>query len=92
MGRQYLDNRSGMWFDFGKSSFVKMWMKNTLIPLDMIFCGESGEITHIESRTEPLSLRLLGPAAPTRYVLEINAGLAGELGLSPGDRILPPRR
>lgn len=90
MGRDSLDARTGMWFDFVQTRPVKMWMKNTRIPLDMIFCSESGEILYIEHGTEPQSLRPVGPPEPLRYVLEINGGEARELELSVGDRVLPP--
>ena len=88
MGREHLARRSGMFFDFQRTQRVRMWMKNTLIPLDMLFVTESGAIVHIARNTTPLSREVIAAAEPVRYVLEINAGVAQELGITAGDRVL----
>lgn len=64
-----------------------MWMRNTLIPLDMLFVDDDGRIVHIAARTEPGSLATIASPVPARYVLEINGGLAAALGLAAGDRL-----
>jgi uncharacterized protein len=88
MWREFLAPRTGMLFDFERARPVRMWMKNTLIPLDMLFVTESGEIVHIERNASPRSLRAIGPRRSVRYVLEINGGEAVELGFALGDRVL----
>jgi uncharacterized membrane protein (UPF0127 family) len=88
MWREHLAPRSGMLFDFHRSQRIKMWMKNTLIALDMLFVSESGVIVQIERNTTPKSLDIIVAVEPVRYVLEINAGETDELGIMVGDRIL----
>jgi uncharacterized protein len=67
-------------------------MKNTLLPLDMLFIDYAGAVVHIEHTTTPGSLDLLGSDTPTRYVLEINAGQAQGFGIELGDRVVLPGR
>jgi len=85
MYRRYLPENRGMLFDFGHAQTVLMWMKNTYIPLDMIFIARDGKVTHIEADTEPLSEAILSSQGPAFAVLEVNAGLAKKIGLRPGD-------
>ena len=92
MHRAALNPRSGMLFDFGRETAIRMWMKDTLIPLDMLFAGDDGRIRHIVSDTVPYSESLIESPEPARYVLEINGGEAQRLGLEPGDRFLLPSR
>jgi hypothetical protein len=58
-----------------------MWMKNTFIPLDILFIRSDGSVASIAAMTEPLSLRSIASAEPVRYVLELNGGVAEELGI-----------
>ncbi len=74
MGRNMLAEQHGMLFDFGHERRVSMWMKDTLISLDMAFFSQTGRLVYLERATEPLSLRKITPPMPIRYVLEINAG------------------
>jgi uncharacterized membrane protein (UPF0127 family) len=90
MLRDYLAPRSGMLFDFKRSSRVGMWMKDTLIPLDMLFVSENGTLVQIEEDASPQSLMLISSRVPVRYVLEINAGEVRKLGFSIGDQLLLP--
>ena len=87
MFRQSMPADQGMLFDFERDNLVTMWMKNTFIPLDMVFTFADGRIHRIESRTEPQSERVISSGVPVRAVLEINAGVAEKLGLKPGDKI-----
>lgn len=87
MFRRQLAPDAGMLFDFNESAPVSMWMKNTFIPLDMLFIAADGRIVDIAERTVPQSLQPLGPAIPVRYVLEVNGGVSARLGLRPGDRV-----
>lgn len=85
MHRESMDKTAGMLFDFGRPREANMWMKNTLIPLDMLFIDLEGEVVAIAHNAVPGSLRGLGADVPVKGVLEINGGLAEELGIEPGD-------
>lgn len=91
MHRASLDARSGMLFDFGRETRIRMWMKNTAIPLDMLFVGADGDIRYIAAATVPYSESLIVAPEPARFVLEINAREARRFGLEVGDRLLLPR-
>src|SRR5579864_3320869 len=86
MFRRSLAPDAGMLFDFGAPTNVTMWMKNTLIPLDMLFLDNSGRIIDIHERAIPLSLDTIAANGPTRYVIEVNGGTAQRLGIKVGDR------
>ena len=90
MFRRTLAPEAGMLFDFQHPSPVSMWMKNTFIPLDMLFIDAQGRIINIAERTVPGSLDPVGAAAPARAVLELNGGTASRLDIRPGDRVLFP--
>jgi len=85
--RQTLAEDAGMLFDFRQSQLVAMWMKNTLIPLDMIFLDDAGQIIAIAHNTTPLSLQTLSSPRPARAVLEVNGGLSERYRLQPGDAV-----
>lgn len=91
MRRETLAPRSGMLFDFETPQRVQMWMKDTLIPLDMLFITEQGELVEIERGARPESLRIISSRHKVRYVLEINAGEARALEFFPGDRLVGAR-
>ena len=90
MYRREMGDREGMLFDFDEDRNVTMWMKNTYIPLDMLFIRADGVVHHIAQRTTPLSERQISSGGPIRYVLEINGGVAEELGIEPGDQVEAP--
>ena len=79
-----------MLFDFKVDQPVYMWMKNTLIPLDMVFIRADGSIARIAAMTTPLSTETISSGEPVRAVLEIGGGEARRLGLKAGDRIAHP--
>lgn len=87
MYRKELPERQGMLFDFGKSEPVYMWMKNTFIPLDMLFVRADGTIARIEEMTTPFSTRTISSGEPVKVVVEIAGGAAKRLGIAPGDRL-----
>ena len=87
MHRTELAPDRGMLFDFGATQPVTMWMKNTLIPLDMFFAESDGRIVSIAERTTPLSEKRIRSGQPVRFVLEMIAGSAQRLGIAPGDRL-----
>ena len=90
MFRQSLAPDAGMIFDYRTPSMAAMWMKNTLIPLDMLFVDQRGRIINIHERAVPGSLDPIAAAAPARAVIELNGGTAARLGLKPGDRVIFP--
>ena len=87
MFREKLAPGTGMLFVFGDSSDHSFWMKNTLIPLDMIFIAEGGTVAGIVERAEPLSLVERSVGRPSRWVLEVPGGFAAEHGIRAGDRV-----
>jgi uncharacterized protein len=91
MFRRELPDGRGMLFDFGaRETEISMWMKNTYIPLDMIFIRADGRIRHIAENTTPHSEATISSNGPVKGVLEVIAGTARRLGLSPGDRVEHP--
>src|ERR1700722_4401195 len=90
MFRRSLAPDAGMLFDFKSPTNVTMWMKNTLIPLDMLFLDERGRIIDIHERAVPLSTDVIAAKAPARYVIELNGGTAARLGIKPGDQVTSP--
>ena len=87
MYRRFLPRDRGMLFDFKTEQPVMMWMKNTYIPLDMIFMSRSGAVVGVAENAEPLSERIIPSGAPAYAVLEVNAGVAKAIGLKIGDRV-----
>lgn len=87
MNRKMLPERQGMLFDFGSDQPVYMWMKNTYIPLDMLFIRSDGTIARIEENTTPFSERTISSGEPVRAVIEIGGGEARKLGISRGDKV-----
>ena len=83
-----LPEDEGMLFDFKEPSPRAFWMKNTMIPLDIIFIGADGRIINIAENTTPYSLDPIPSDGPARAVLEIGGGLSAELGIRPGDRVV----
>lgn len=87
MFRTALAPDRGMLFDFQRPTYIGMWMRNTLIPLDMLFIDAGGHITYIRENATPGSLEVIQPPDRNRYVLELAGGTAARLGIRPGDRI-----
>jgi uncharacterized membrane protein (UPF0127 family) len=90
MFREHLDSDQGMLFDFGRTAPVTMWMRNTFIPLDMLFIEADGRIARIVADTEPLSDAVIGSGGPVRAVLELAAGTSAEQGIAVGDQVVHP--
>lgn len=87
MNRSTLAPDKGMIFPMEPARPASFWMKNTLIPLDMIFVRPDGTISSIAENTVPLSLEPVISTEPVRAVLEIPGGRSGELGIKPGDKV-----
>jgi uncharacterized membrane protein (UPF0127 family) len=87
MERQSLAPDRGMLFPYQTPQAVAFWMKNTLIPLDMVFIAPGGRILRIEANTVPLSLEPVGSGEAVEAVLELAGGRSAELGIAAGDRV-----
>jgi len=87
MFRRHMAPDAGMLFDFHQPSFVTFWMKDTILPLDMIFIRDDGSIASIAANATPESLKLIKSTEAVRAVLEINGGGAAALGIAPGERV-----
>ena len=86
MFRTKLAPNAGMLFDFHDEHFRSFWMKNTILPLDMLFIRGDGTISSIAANTTPYSEKNVNSREPVRAVLEINAGRSVALGLAPGEK------
>jgi uncharacterized membrane protein (UPF0127 family) len=87
MYRNKLAPDRGMIFPFESPRVASFWMRNTLIPLDMIFVRADGSIANIEANTVPYSEEWILSDGPVAAVLEIAGGRAAELGIKPGDKV-----
>jgi uncharacterized protein len=85
MFRRYMPENRGMLFDFKIEQPVQFWMKNTYLPLDMIFISKAGKIVSIKENAEPLSETLIPSGGPVLGVLEVNAGTAARIHAKAGD-------
>jgi len=90
MNRRYMAADHGMLFEFDRDEPQTFWMKNTYIPLDMIFISRAGTVTHVVTNAEPLSERVIPSGPPCAAVLELNGGTAAAIGLKIGDRVRHP--
>lgn len=90
MFRTELPTASGMLFVYDQPRRVQFWMKNTLIPLDMIFADASGTVTRVHEGAVPGDLTPIDGGDGVQFVLEINAGLAARLGIAPGTLLRHP--
>lgn len=87
MNRRYMPADHGMLFEFQSDAPVAFWMKNTYIPLDMIFLSRAGIVTKVVANAEPLSERVIPSGPPCAAVLEVNGGVAAAIGVKVGDRV-----
>lgn len=90
MFRRSLAPDAGMLFDFGTPINVMMWMKNTFIPLDMLFLDSSGRIIDIHERAVPRSLDTIAAKGLARYVIEVSGGTVERLGITVGNLATSP--
>jgi uncharacterized membrane protein (UPF0127 family) len=88
MFRTEVPPNEGMIFDWGAPRESSMWMRNTLVPLDMLFIAADGRIHRIAERTVPLSLTPIGSGGPVRATLELQGGITERLDIRVGDRVL----
>ena len=90
MFRRFMPEDRGMLFDFKIEQPVMMWMKNTYLPLDMIFISRGGKVVSIARDAEPMSETIIPSGGPAYAVLELNAGAAARIGLKAGDQLRHP--
>ncbi len=90
MFRETLDPGAGMLFVYEAPHHTRFWMKNTLIPLDIIFADAAGRVTRVQAMARPLDETPLDGGDGVQFVLEINGGLAGKLGIGPGTELRHP--
>lgn len=87
MNRDSMPADHGMIFDFKVDRGVAMWMRNTRIPLDMLFIDRTGRVVNIRERAIPFDETSIPSDGPVRSVLELNGGAVSRLGIKPGDRV-----
>ena len=87
MYRNHLDENAGMLFVFPSPSATHFWMKNTVVPLDMLFADANGKVIGIVANAQPYSEAMVGGFDGTLYVLEVNAGYAAKHRIVVGDRL-----
>jgi uncharacterized membrane protein (UPF0127 family) len=85
-----MPERTGMLFPYERAEEITMWMRNTYIPLDMVFIRKDGVIHRIEEMTQPLSEEIVASKGNVTAVLELNGGAARRLGIKPGDQVVHP--
>ena len=90
MFRESLDPAAGMLFVYESPRRASFWMKNTLIPLDMIFADEAGRVTRVHENAVPLDETPIPGGDGVQFVLEINGGLTSQLGIVPGTELRHP--
>lgn len=90
MFRTALADNMGMLFPYDGAQNVTMWMRNTYIPLDMLFIRADGTIHRIEAKTEPFSERMIEAGGDVAAVLELAGGASERLGIKAGDKVSHP--
>ncbi len=90
MHRETMARSAGMLFAYETPQYVSFWMRNTLIPLDMVFMDATGVVRRVHENAIPLDETAIEGGEDIQYVLEINGGLAGRLGISPGSMLRHP--
>ncbi|PJJ86691.1 hypothetical protein CLV77_1244 [Brevirhabdus pacifica] len=90
MNRTRMERTHGMLFVYPRPQRAAFWMRNTLIPLDMIFADAQGVVTRVHSNANPLDETVIDGGRGVQYVLEINGGLARRYGIAPGTQLRHP--
>ena len=87
MWRRYMPEDDGMLFIFRNQEIQAFWMKNTYIPLDMVFADSTGKIVSIHANAVPFSEATISSGTPAQYVVEVNGGFCARYGVKEGDKI-----
>ena len=90
MNREKLAASAAMLFVYPKPQRAMFWMKNTLIPLDLLFLDETGTVASVHAMAQPLDESRIDGGEDVKFVIEIDGGLAQKLGISPGTVMLHP--
>jgi len=90
MDRKTLPDDAGMLFYLGNERTISMWMKDTLVPLDMLFIAKNGRVVKIKENATPESEKMINSGQPVIAVLEIKGGTAGKLQIKIGDMVICP--
>ncbi|MGI3903908.1 MAG: DUF192 domain-containing protein [Janthinobacterium lividum] len=90
MFRKTMAADRGMLFDFGSPQPVSMWMKNTYLPLDMLFIAADGRVVSVKQNAQPQSEAIIPSGGDVLGVLELNGGAAGRIGVKAGDHVVDP--
>lgn len=85
---QDLPENEGMLFVFKPPRYVSMWMKNTVISLDIVFIKADGTIAHLHQEAKPLSMQSIPSMHKVKWVLELKAGVVEKLKIRPGDKLV----
>jgi uncharacterized protein len=85
-----MDEKAGMLFVYPLAQPISMWMKNTYIPLDMLFVSADGRVHHVAENTQPLSETTIDSKGPVLAVIELNGGAAARLKIRPGAQVIHP--
>ena len=88
MGRKSMPQNQGMLFIFPQPQFIKMWMKNTYIPLDMIFFNSQNQVIYLYEGARPMDESIISCPWPAQKVLELNAGQIQKQAIQLGDEML----
>ena len=88
MYRTRMAANAGMLFIYPSVQPIAMWMKNTYIPLDMVFIAADGTIQNIQERAVPQSLATVASTGLAKAALELNGGVVEQLGIKPGDKVI----
>ena len=88
MHRKSLDGGRGMVFVFPEDDVQTFWMKNTFVPLDMVFVESSGRVAGVVEDARPLTLDIRTVGVPSRYVVELNSRMASQKGIGPGATVV----
>ncbi|MGC9269099.1 DUF192 domain-containing protein [Acidiphilium sp.] len=91
MFRKVVPADTGMIFPWDPPQVSEMWMKNTLVPLDMVFIGPHGTIRHIANETVPESLRVISSHVPVAATLELQGGITAKDDIDVGDKVIAPQ-
>jgi uncharacterized membrane protein (UPF0127 family) len=87
---KHLNGADGMLFVYPQPQTIAMWMKNTFIPLDMLFVAPDGKVTRVVENTEPQSLKTIESGGAVLGVVELAAGTAARLKIAPGAQVIHP--
>jgi uncharacterized protein len=85
---EHLDDDAGMLFLYPQPQTISMWMKNTHIPLDMVFVCADGRVESVVENTEPMSLKTIRSKGQVVAVIELNAGSAARMKIGPGAQVI----